>query len=173
VNSNGTVLVSEANRVALATMSLNLEQMVATEKRFGPVDWRMAETHALYWASLGLACASGTELAMCERAVNQALMLSVFRGKFAGSVVEKRWKATPNLALARTAADGMMASWEKTPTPHQTIIVARYLATAIRMAVKEAQPELAQDLYGRLSRVVKSPQTMPTFDEIVNGWGAK
>ena len=173
VNSNGTVPVSEENRGALAAMSLNLDQMIALEKRYGFVDWRMAETHALYWSSQGLACASGTELALCERAVNQALMVSVFRGKFAGSVATKQWRAAPNLALATSAADGLLAAWEKTPTSHQELIVMRYLTSALRLAVKQGRPELAQALYARLTRMIKSPQKMPTFDEIVNGWGSR
>jgi hypothetical protein len=173
VNSNGTVHVSEESKVALAEMSLDMARMVAIEKRFGPVDWRMAVTHALYWSSQGLDYARGTEQDLCERAVNQALMVSVFRGSFAGSGVTKQWQAAPNLALAKGAADGLIASWEKAPNPHQTIIVARYLAAAIRLAVKNDQPGLAQSLYERLPRLVKSPQKIPTFDEIVNGWGAK
>ena len=173
VNSNGTVRISEESRAVLATMRLDMERMVAIEKRFGPVDWRMAATHALYWSSQGLDYARGTELDLCERAVNQALMVSVFRGSFAGSVVTKQWQAAPNLALANKAADELIASWEKAPAPHQAIIVARYLAAAIRLAVKEEQPGLARSLYERLPRVVKSPQKMPAFDEIVNGWGTK
>lgn len=173
VNSNGTVQVSEASRVALAARGLDLERMVMIEKRFGPVDWRMAETHALYWASQGRACATGAELAMCERAVNQALMVSVFRGSFAGSVKERQWQAAPNLRLAKGAADGLIMSWEKTPTQHQKTIVIQYLAAAIRLAATAEQPELVNALYERLPRVVKAPQKIPTVDEIVNGWGAK
>ena len=173
VNSNGTVRISEESRIALAAMRLDLDQMIALEKRYGFMDWRMAETHALYWSSQGLACASGTELALCERAVNQALMVSVFRGSFAGSIATKQWQAAPNLALATGAADGLLASWEKAPTPHQELIVMRYLASALRLAVKQGRPELAQALYARVPRMIKSPQRMPTFDEIVNGWGSK
>lgn len=173
VNSNGTVRVSEANKVALAALRLDLELMIATEKRFGPVDWRMAETHALYWSSQGFACATGTELAMCERAMNQALMVSVFRGSFTGSPETQLWQAGPNLDLAKSAADGLIVAWEKAPTRHQSAIVARYLARAIRMSIKAGRPELAQQLYLRLPQVVKSPQQVPSFEEVVNGWGNK
>jgi hypothetical protein len=173
VNSNGTVRVSDENKVALAAMRLDLARMIATEKRFGAVDWRMAETHALYWASQGVSCASGTELALCENAMNQALMVSVFRGSFTGSLETKQWKAGPNLALAESAADALIVAWKKTPSRHQTAIVARYLASAIRMSIKAEKPELAQQLYLRFPQVVKSPQQVPTFDEVVKGWGSK
>lgn len=173
VNSNGTVCVSEANRTTLAALRLDIDQMASVEKRFGPVDWRMPETHALYWASQGVACATGTEEAMCERAVNQALMLGVFRGRFAGSVAEKRWQSAPNLALALKAADALLATNKKAPSQHQTVIVVRYLATCIRMAVKAGQPGLAQQLYERFRTAVPSPHQVPTFEEVVKGWGSK
>jgi hypothetical protein len=173
VNSNGTVRVSVENRVALAAMSLDLEQMTAIEKRFGRVDWRMAETHALYWALQGLACASGTERAMCEHAVNQALMVSVFRGRYMGSTTAKQWQSGPNLSLAISAADGLIDTWKKSPTPHQERLVVRYLATALRLAIKEVHPEIEVALYDRLLRMVKPPQKPPTFDEIMNGWDMK
>ncbi len=173
VNSNGTVRVSEENKVALAAMRLDLEQMIATEKRFGAVDWRMAETHALYWASQGVACASGAEMALCENTLNQALMVSVFRGSFAGSLETKQWQAGPNLSLAKSAADALMVAWEKAPTRNQTELVARYLASAIRLSMKAGNLELAQQLYRRLPQVVKSPQQVPSFEEVVKGWGSK
>lgn len=173
VNSNGTVSVTEANKTTLAALRLDIDQMVSLEQRFGPVDWRMPETHALYWASQGLACATGTEEAMCERAVNQALMLSVFRGCFAGSVAEKRWQSAPNLALALKAADAMLATNKKSPSRHQTVIVVRFLATGIRMSVKAGQPELAHQLYERLRDGVPPPHQVPTFEEVVSGWGGK
>ena len=173
VNSNGTVCVSEANRRSLAALRLDLEKMVADEKKFGPLDWRMAESHALYWALQGVACATGTERVLCEHAVNQALMLSVFRGRFAGSITEQRWRAAPNLDLARAAADRLIASWKKAPMEHQTDLVVHYLTTAIRMTAKEGQPALAHDLYQRLQDVVSPPHTMPTFDEIVKGRGTQ
>lgn len=169
VNSDGTVRLSEENRGVLAAMRLEPERMAALEKRYGPVDWRMAETHALYWASQGVACASGTERALCEHAVNQALMLSVLRGTFAGSASEKRWQAAPNLAVASAAADGLIASWQKSPTPHQTEQVVNYLVAAIRLASKAKQSGLAHALYKRLQQVISPPRQMPSFDDLVTG----
>lgn len=172
VNSNGTISVSESNRAALAKMRLDLGQMVALEQQQGPLDWRMPETHALYWASLGLSCATGDEAPLAQYAVNQALMLSVLRGRFAGSPQEKQWRAAPNLAVALTAADALLAANQKTPSNHQTIILVRYLAKTIRLAVKADEQKLARQLYGRLSRAIPSSRQVPTFEEVVQGWGS-
>jgi len=172
VNSNGTVCVSENNRVALAKLRLDLEQMIALEQRQGPLDWRMPETHALYWSSLGLACATGNDVPLAQHAVNQALMLSVLRGRFAGSLQEKQWRAAPNLAVALAAADALLAANQKNPSSHQTIILVRYLAQTIRLSVKAGEQELARQLYGRLSRAIPPTRQVPTFDEVVQGWGS-
>lgn len=171
VNSNGTVRASEENRVALASMSLDMGKMVELENEIGPLDWRMAESHALYWAWQGHSCAGGNEKMMCERAVNQALMLSVFRGRFTGSLSGKRWTSGPNLALAIKAAEALMATNAKSPSQHQTTIVVRYLATAIRLSVKAGASSCALALYERLRTVVPLPHQVPTFEEVVNGWG--
>jgi hypothetical protein len=173
VNSNGTVCVSEANRAVLGRMRLDMGQMVALEKRYGPLDWRMAETHALYWASLGLSCAKGAEVSLCEHAVNQALMLGVLRGRFAGSVSEKQWRAAPNLALALTAADALIMTSRNSRSQHQKVLSIHYLAKTIRLAVKAGERDTAQQLYERLSSVVPAPHQAPTFEEVVKGWGSK
>jgi hypothetical protein len=173
VNSNGTVCVSETNRPVLARMRLDMGQMVVLEKRYGSLDWRMPETHALYWASLGLSCAKETEVSLCEYAVNQALMLGVLRGRFAGSVSEKQWRAAPNLGLALTAADALLKTAQTRPSQHQTVVVVRYLAKTIRMATKAGEDRLAQQLYERLRLAVLPPHQVPTFEEVVKGWGSK
>lgn len=173
VNSNGTICVSDATREVLATLRLDINQMVALERRYGPLDWRMAETHALYWASLGLSCANGTEQSLCEYSVNQALMLSVLRGRFAGSVSQKQWRAAPNFGLALTAADALFATTQKSHSKHQTAILLRYLAKTIRMAMKAGEGLLAQQLYERLKLAVPAPLQVPTFEEVVKGWGSK
>jgi hypothetical protein len=173
VNSNGTVNVSEATRAVLAPLRLDMNQMVALEKQYGPLDWRMAETHALYWASLGLSCATGTEQALCEHSVNQALMLSVLRGRFSGSASQKQWQAAPNLGLALAAADALLKTAQARPSQHQTVVLVRYLAKTIRMATKVGEERLAQQLYERLRLAVRPPHQVPTFEEVVQGWGSK
>jgi hypothetical protein len=151
---------------------LDLGQMANLEKQYGSLDWRMPETHALYWSSLGLACATGNEVPLAQHAVNQALMLSVLRGRFAGSPQEKQWRAAPNLAVALSAADALLADNQKSPSSHQTIIVVRYLAKTIRLAIKAGDPELARQLYGRLGRAIPTSRQVPTFEEVVQGWGS-
>jgi hypothetical protein len=173
VNSNGTVCVSESSRAALIMMRLDMGQMVALEKKYGPLDWRMAETHALYWASLGSSCAKGADVLQCEYAVNQALMLSVFRGRFAGSVSEKKWRAAPNLALALSAADALLVTSRNSHSKYQTLLLIRYLAKTVRLAVKAGESEMAQQLYERLKNVMPAPHQVPTFDEVAKGWGSK
>jgi hypothetical protein len=107
VNTNGTVNVTPENRAKLAALRLDADRMVALEKRFGPFDWRVAEAHAVYWASQGLEYASGSERLMCRRGVYQPLMLCVFHGRFTGDLSQSHWQTAGNIAFASAAADFM------------------------------------------------------------------
>jgi hypothetical protein len=47
------------------------------------------------------------------------------------------------------------------------------LAKTIRMATKAGEDRLAQQLYERLRLAVLPPHQVPTFEEVVKGWGSK
>jgi len=52
---------------------LDIDHVIDTVNRYGPLDYRLPEAHAIYWASLGLTRADGGVNLECERAVFQAL----------------------------------------------------------------------------------------------------
>ncbi len=55
--------------------------MKQLEDTYGPLEWRLPEAHAIYWASLGLAKVSNKDLLMLRRAIYQSLQLAVYRGR--------------------------------------------------------------------------------------------
>ena len=169
VNADGTLMASEANRKTLAGLRLDAGRMLDMERRFGSVDWRMAETHALYWAEQGVALAEGAELVMSRRAVYQPLMLSVFRGRFAGSQEKKIWDAEPNLALAVPTADYMLLALKENRTSNQMTVTVRFLASAVRLLSEAGQEDAARLIYQRLADILPPLQT-PPFDDVMKGW---
>ncbi len=57
--------------------------MAALDEAVGPLDWRLPESHALYWAWMGRAnCGSIPDL-MLERLFYQSMMMAAVRGKHA------------------------------------------------------------------------------------------
>ncbi|MCL1921999.1 MAG: hypothetical protein FWG50_13165 [Kiritimatiellaeota bacterium] len=172
VNADGTLNAEAPGKGKLAAMCLDAGLMLDVERRFGPVDWRMPETHALYWADQGAAYASGTELMMARRAVYQPLMLSVFRGRFTGSLEKREWDTAPNLALALPAADYMLVALRENRTPNQTRVTLRYLASAVRLLAEAGEEDAARQIYQRMGSVLQ-PQEMPAYDDVAEGrWEA-
>jgi len=171
VHANGTLNVAAVETGArLAALRLDAGRMLDVERRFGPVDWRMPEAHALYWADQGIAYAQGTERILCQRAVYQPLLLSVFHGRFAGSLEEQRWREEPNLALALPAAEYLLIARNENPTLNQTLITMRFLAAAARLVSEAGQDDVARQLYQRLTGIVPSPHPAPSYEEVINGW---
>ena len=55
--------------------------MKAADDLYGPLEWRLPETHSIYWATVGLAKVKNKELLALRRAVYQSLHLAVLRGR--------------------------------------------------------------------------------------------
>lgn len=49
--------------------------------RYGPLDWRLPETHAIYWAHLGRSRAPDQRHFPCERMIYQSLVTTFFLGR--------------------------------------------------------------------------------------------
>ena len=170
VNPDGTVHVTEDNRACLAALHLEIDRMVALEKRFGPLDWRMAESHAIYWAIQGLEFATGTERLLCRRGIYQPLMLSVFKGRFTGDLAKRQWQTVGNPALAFPVADFIGETTKAFPSRTMTSVYIRYLAVATQHLNQEGLAFLAQQMYQRLLDTLTPQIKKPTFDDVIRGW---
>jgi len=173
VNANGTLNDTPGNRAQLAAQRLDADRMIALEKRFGPLDWRMAETHAIYWATQGSEFATDTERLMCSRGVYQPLMLSVLRGSFTGDLAHKQWQCGENLALAIATADYMATVLNQFPSNIMRSVYLNYLSQATSHTSKKGLTNEAHTLYARLLAALPAQSAKPTFDDVVNGWNFK
>ena len=170
VRADGTVNVTPENRKALAVLRLDADRMVTLEKRFGPLDWRLAETHAVYWADCGVEFSSGTERLLCRRGVYQPLMKCVFHGKFTGASEKRLWKTEGNPALMITTADYMIDTLNENPSWNMAHVVLRFISVALQTAEQEGKHECARALYDRLLRTLPTTVSKPTLDEVIKGW---
>lgn len=74
--------------------SPKLDQSVVAEieNRFGKIDWRLPQSHAIYWAWKGLALnPTGFELEALRRMVQQNLVVMITSGKFTGDTEKSIW----------------------------------------------------------------------------------
>ena len=66
-------LSAEALRAMRDVHKLDPAIMQTLDELYGPLDWRRAETHALYWAYRGLQVAGDREAEACKRMISQCL----------------------------------------------------------------------------------------------------
>jgi hypothetical protein len=91
--------------------------------RYGPLEWRLPEAHAIYWAALGLEKAklnptniNQDELLGLRRVIYQSLHLAVLRGRLILDPFTKTVDLGPNLGIiskANAAYEQAMAEDEK------------------------------------------------------------
>ncbi len=55
--------------------------MREADEKYGPLEWRLPEAHAIYWAHVGLQKSKKDELIQLRRVIYQSLMLSALRGR--------------------------------------------------------------------------------------------
>ena len=168
VTPDGTVLLAPESRAKLAALRLDPDRMAALEKRFGPLDWRLANSHAIYWASQGLEHATGSERLRCNRAVYQPLLLSVFSGRFTGNLAARQWQTAPNPAAAIPAADFLAEALQEFPSQAMRNVYMNFLAAAMHGLHQGGHAVPARMLYQRLLQTLPPNSPSPSFEDVIN-----
>ena len=86
----------------LARMKLDRALMKSVEEKYGPLDWRLPETHAIYWCSKRLQmepAPAGDDLKILQRVIWQCLQLGYQQGKLVGEPSPTKMRLEHNLAL--------------------------------------------------------------------------
>jgi hypothetical protein len=153
VQPDGTLPADNRSDSGLAELRLDAGRMRALQARFGPIDWRLPESHALYWAWQGLAHATGHERLACRRAVYQALIAGVTQGRLTGDLAAGRWQTAPNPALTAPT----LAFFEETCAAFPTEGVRQafgYFLEHLRRTAQDAGDMAAARVYDeRLARL--------------------
>ncbi len=98
----------ERSRSLREDYKLDPAYMRKVDEIYGPLEWRLPETHAIYWAMLGLDNArTRPQLIQLRRVIYQSLHLATIRGRLlavAGADQKmKRFELTANVGLAEKA----------------------------------------------------------------------
>ena len=82
------------------------QQMKEVDTLYGPLEWRLPEAHAIYWANLGLSRSKKKELITLRRVIYQSMHMMVLRGRL---VSTEPLRFGPDL----TKVDQTNAAYEK------------------------------------------------------------
>jgi hypothetical protein len=111
----------QKRRAALLRDKFKLDPVFMKEidRRYGPLEWRLPESHAIYWASLGLDEAqrhpnkiNASDLITLRRVIYQSMQLSFQRGRMEEDPIERGFQLGPNLDIVpkvNAAYEEMMA----------------------------------------------------------------
>ncbi len=166
---DGSVVDTPTNRTALAALHLDVDRMRTLELRFGPLDWRMAPSHAIYWASQGLAYAHGAELLACRRAIYQPLIQCALAGRFDGDPIGDLYRAKPNPEVVRPALQFVEETFREAPTPGVRNAYAFFLLQAIHQAHAAGHATQANDWLHDLNRIGEGFFHPMTIEAVVRG----
>jgi len=105
--------------------------MKEVDETFGPVEWRLPEAHAIYWANLGLKAAAENpakvkkdDLITLRRVVYQSMQLSFQRGKLVSNPLIKAFEFGPNLEIIPKVSKAYEQAAEEDKENHDHILRA-------------------------------------------------
>lgn len=113
VEEAGEITAAFRARMLKDKLHLDPVQMVAINKKYGEMDWRVPESQAIYWATVGLEKSNGKDV-HCRRDITHALQAAFRSGRLLvidtgqGSYVQ----FIPNYKLARAAYDAFVEAQE-------------------------------------------------------------
>jgi hypothetical protein len=97
-----------ARRLGILTNKFKMDPraMLEVDEHYGPLEWRLPEAHAIYWADQGLRAAKANptkvkseDLIQLRRVIYQDMLLSFQRGRLEINPVEKVFEFGPNLDI--------------------------------------------------------------------------
>ena len=98
---------------------------------WGPLDWRLPEAHAIYWASEGLEKAKEDpdkvkpgDLIQLRRVVYQSMLQAFHHGRFITDPFTNRYTLGPNLDLVAKVNDAYLTMMKEDPPSSNEIAVA-------------------------------------------------
>lgn len=145
---------------------LDPRKMHAVDEQFGPLEWRLPEAHAIYWAKAGLEFAHGPDELPLRRAIYQSMQMAFQRGRLVPNYAEKKFEFNPNLDLipkVNAAYEQMMAD---DPEHREAMITGHrnFLKDAVYFLYVHNRSTQAAEWLGKLR--AKYPEVAPANQSV-------
>jgi hypothetical protein len=128
--------------------------MKEVNDRYGPLEWRLPEAHAIYWAFIGLQKAAENptkikqdDLITLRRVIYQSMQLSFQRGRLIANPFGKYFDFGPNLDIIPKVSAAYEQAAQEDPSNHDHILTAHrnFLKDAVYFLYQNNRvPEAAQ-----------------------------
>lgn len=153
-------------------LGLDAEKMRALDARFGPMDWRVPGSHAVYWGMEGLARATDRDRLLCRRAVYQTLVQMV---QHSGRIVEDVQSDTyagamvANVELMAGTRDFLQETCEQHPSRNVRVALIGFLIDVLQIYAREGLVAESRDTYAELQSWFEEGTQLPSYQEAVAG----
>lgn len=144
------------------------EWMKKTDERYGPLEWRLPEAHAIYWAYKGLELTKDQELRQEEliglrRVIFQSLQLAFMRGRLIyPNKTGNEFVYGPNLEIVQQTSDAYLEQAQLEPDKADNILNAHknFIGTAIYHLFTHNRKQAAQHWFDTLKRMYPQATTV-------------
>lgn len=116
-------------------------------RRFGDLDWRLPETHAIYWAVCGLAVAGETGSLPCERLIYSSLIELFRKGTLVLSPDGETLLRLPDIDLALSALRALESAMARPDREFLRDLHEAFLGDAILLSLAFDRKEQAEALW--------------------------
>jgi hypothetical protein len=116
----------ERSKILREKYKLDPVHMKGVDDEYGPLEWRLPESHSIYWATLGLKRAKKQDQITLRREIYQPLQLAFQRGRLILINVgtNKQYQLGPNLAMIPNANKAYEKMMNEDPEFHDHIAIA-------------------------------------------------
>lgn len=138
---------------------LDSSLMQQIDREYGPLDWRLPQAHAIYWAWRGKKFATGFDTLQLERMIFQSMADAAMEGELFINRSEQVFIPGPNLAVFEKTRQ----AYEKAilGNPGETSIQSghrNFLRTAVMMLFTHHRLAEARDIFADLCRRYPAPE---------------
>jgi hypothetical protein len=128
--------------ILLEKYKLDPEFAQKVDAKYGPFDWRLPETHAIYWGAAGLDAAEknpdkvkASDLITLRRIIYQSMLQSFHHGHIIANPFVRNMELAPNLDLASKVNDSYLQMYADETDPGQKEGILRAHRNFLRDAV--------------------------------------
>ena len=147
---------------------LNIDKMWQLNKKYGNLDWRLPEAHAIYWASKGLKRAEGELNVKCERMIFQALNSAFQSGRAIYVKSADALEITQNVSLADSVKEVYLKTMRRHPENEGIRSgYKNFLIDATVSLYLFGQDKKAEEYYNTFNDRFKSEEKTPKLSNFV------
>lgn len=121
----------ERRKLLIEKYKMDPEFMKEVNERYGPLEWRLPESHAIYWAAMGLKKAQlhpekikKDDLITLRRVIYQSMQMSFQRGRLITNPLVKMFEFGPNLEIIPKVSAAYEQAAEEDTENHDHILRA-------------------------------------------------